>query len=212
MVAGIAISKFLSGYSSKTTGVSSEESKGKKEEKKGVKEAGDKKTVRFANISDSHDESEDDKNSSLPSNIEEMIKRAVAEGIKNSSIEDITLDGLMKRASSDQSLPSMKKKDPIQRRRYSESDNPIYKICFTGGPCAGKTTAMTSLQSLLQSLGFQVFLVPEAATTLMKAGFTIDNTSFTELTCIQFQSCLMRYQIFIEDLNFEYASATTNKP
>jgi thymidylate kinase len=48
--------------------------------------------------------------------------------------------------------------------------NPIYKICFTGGPCAGKTTAIASLQNTLQERGYRVFCVPEAATMLMKGG------------------------------------------
>lgn len=108
--------------------------------------------------------------------------------------------------------PSVVMHEPIKRRRYSENDEPIYKFCFTGGPCAGKTTAMTSLFASLQNIGFRPFLVPEAATTLMKAGFLIDNTNFTKLTEIQFQSCLMRYQIFIEDLIVEYASITSDKP
>mmetsp|Transcript_9619 Transcript_9619/g.9403 ORF Transcript_9619/g.9403 Transcript_9619/m.9403 type:complete len:180 (+) Transcript_9619:405-944(+) len=71
---------------------------------------------------------------------------------------------------------------------------------------------MSSLFNSLASLGYRVFIVPEAATTLMKAGFLIDNTNFTRLNEIQFQSCLMRYQIFIEDLIVEYAASTSDKP
>ena len=46
----------------------------------------------------------------------------------------------------------------------------------------------------------------------MKAGFMIDNAAFTEMEAIQFQSSLMRLQIFLEDITLEYASATSNKP
>lgn len=102
--------------------------------------------------------------------------------------------------------------EPKARRRYSENEEPIYKICFTGGPCAGKTTALSSLISNVAQLGFRPFLVPEAATTLMKAGFLIDNAQFTEMEAIQFQSSLMRLQIFLEDITLEYAAATSNKP
>ena len=40
---------------------------------------------------------------------------------------------------------------------------PIYKFVITGGPCAGKTTAMERLQVFLRERGFRVFVVPEAA-------------------------------------------------
>ena len=98
------------------------------------------------------------------------------------------------------------------RRRYSESDEPIYKICFTGGPCAGKTTALSLLMAQVEQLGFRSFLVPEAATLLMKAGFLIDNTEFTETDAILFQSSLMKTQIFLEDVTTDYAGGTSNKP
>ena len=50
---------------------------------------------------------------------------------------------------------------------------PIYRVCLTGGPCAGKTTALVSLQDSLHKLGFNVLTVPEAATLMMKAGAMI---------------------------------------
>jgi predicted ATPase len=48
--------------------------------------------------------------------------------------------------------------------------HPIYRICLTGGPCAGKTTALTTLNQVLAQRGFRVYMVPEAATMLMKGG------------------------------------------
>ena len=47
---------------------------------------------------------------------------------------------------------------------------PIFRICLTGGPCAGKTTALASLSNELQTRGYFVLQVPEAATMLMKGG------------------------------------------
>jgi putative protein kinase ArgK-like GTPase of G3E family len=52
---------------------------------------------------------------------------------------------------------------------------PIYRICFTGGPCAGKTTAISELRTLIAEKGYRVFTVPEAASLLMKSGAMIDN-------------------------------------
>lgn len=50
------------------------------------------------------------------------------------------------------------------------SKHPIIRICLTGGPCAGKTTALATLNQKLSEMGFRVLNVPEAATMLMKGG------------------------------------------
>ena len=57
---------------------------------------------------------------------------------------------------------------------------PIYRICLTGGPCSGKTTAIAQLEDLVEDKGVRVFTVPEAATLLMKSGAMIDNYKLTE--------------------------------
>lgn len=56
----------------------------------------------------------------------------------------------------------------------------IVRICLTGGPCAGKTTAIASIKQDLTQLGVKVLVVPEAATLLMKGGAFIVSTGFTE--------------------------------
>jgi len=43
----------------------------------------------------------------------------------------------------------------------------IPKLCLTGGPCAGKTTALAYLRERLADRGFTPLVVPEAATLLM---------------------------------------------
>ena len=55
----------------------------------------------------------------------------------------------------------------------AKAKHPIIRICLTGGPCAGKTTALATLNQVLAQLGFRVLLVPEAATLLMKGGAMI---------------------------------------
>ena len=52
----------------------------------------------------------------------------------------------------------------------SGSKHSIYRVCLTGGPCAGKTTAMATLTLQLTTKGFKVYVVPEAATLMMKGG------------------------------------------
>ena len=46
----------------------------------------------------------------------------------------------------------------------------ITKIVFTGGPCAGKTTAITTIAERLWENGFIVFIVPEAASMIFRSG------------------------------------------
>jgi 50S ribosomal subunit-associated GTPase HflX len=42
------------------------------------------------------------------------------------------------------------------RSKKKETQYPITRICITGGPCAGKTTALTELTIVLQQMGFRV--------------------------------------------------------
>ena len=46
----------------------------------------------------------------------------------------------------------------------------VHKIVITGGPCAGKATAMSKLSLRLQNLGFAVYVVPELATLTITGG------------------------------------------
>ena len=48
--------------------------------------------------------------------------------------------------------------------------NDIKKIVLTGGPCAGKTTALVRVIEHFSSLGFKVFTVPEVPTLFTQAG------------------------------------------
>ncbi len=50
------------------------------------------------------------------------------------------------------------------------SSGRIPKIVLTGGPCAGKTTALSKLRQRLEDLGYTVIVVTEAATDLILAG------------------------------------------
>lgn len=47
----------------------------------------------------------------------------------------------------------------------------IYDIVLTGGPCAGKTTAIATIVQELTQKGYTVFVVPETATELIKSGY-----------------------------------------
>ena len=63
----------------------------------------------------------------------------------------------------------------------------ISKIVITGGPCAGKTTAMSWIQNAFTDLGYHVIFVPECATELINAGIS----GKTCKSVIDFQNALM---------------------
>lgn len=81
---------------------------------------------------------------------------------------------------------------------HSKTNDNLHKICITGGPCAGKTTALAMLQSDLLQLGFVVLTVPEAATILMKGGAMIVSSHFSKAQGLKFQKALIRLQIALE--------------
>ncbi len=46
----------------------------------------------------------------------------------------------------------------------------IKKIVVTGGPCAGKTTALNLIAETFEQLGYRVIFIPETATELISSG------------------------------------------
>lgn len=67
----------------------------------------------------------------------------------------------------------------------------ITKIVITGGPCAGKTTAMSWIQNMFTDLGYHVIFIPECATELINAGISAKTCKDVE----SFQNALMKLQI-----------------
>eukprot|EP00756_Hemistasia_phaeocysticola_P066612 Hpha_TRINITY_DN9352_c0_g1::TRINITY_DN9352_c0_g1_i1::g.25796::m.25796 len=58
------------------------------------------------------------------------------------------------------------------------SKQAVWRVVLTGGPCGGKTTALTTIAERLRSFGLQVFTVPENATLFSNAGagFPVEST------------------------------------
>lgn len=83
-----------------------------------------------------------------------------------------------------------------------QKEKQITKIVITGGPCAGKSTALTWIQAEFTKRGYEVVFVPESATELILAGFS----SVTLNSEIEFQSMLLKNQLNKEKLFEEYAS------
>jgi hypothetical protein len=78
---------------------------------------------------------------------------------------------------------------------FTEQTMP-HRVVFSGGPCGGKTTAITILSDRLEAMGFRVLRVPEAATILLNSGmsFVPDPEHPTRS-----QESVMRLQLSLED-------------
>ena len=72
----------------------------------------------------------------------------------------------------------------------------ISKIVITGGPCAGKSTAMSWIQNAFTQMGYTVLFVPETATELITGGIA----PWTCGTNADFQKCLLTLQMKKEDI------------
>ena len=68
----------------------------------------------------------------------------------------------------------------------------VGKIVLTGGPCAGKTTALARIEQDLTEKGFHVFIVGESATELIKGGIRPFGVNPFDL--VLFQKLILKYQ------------------
>lgn len=58
----------------------------------------------------------------------------------------------------------------LKLREEETMDKAISKIVLTGGPCAGKTTALSWIKNAFTQKGYAVLIVPETATELITGG------------------------------------------
>lgn len=99
-------------------------------------------------------------------------KPTIANLKKLSSIFDVSLDELVE-------------VEEVEKKKK------IVKIVLTGGPCAGKTTAMNWIQNNFQKQGYKVLFVPETATEFITGGIT----PWEMRTNLDFQSCVLDFQL-----------------
>lgn len=67
------------------------------------------------------------------------------------------------------------------------------KIVLTGGPCAGKTSALARIEEYFTELGYKVLIVGESATELIKGG--IRPFGDKALKSFDFQDTILKYQL-----------------
>lgn len=93
--------------------------------------------------------------------------------------------------------------DVLLAMKEEEKTVDITKIVITGGPCAGKSTAMSWIQNAFTQMGYKVLFVPETATELITGGVA----PWTCGTNADYQKCQLKLQIEKEKI-FEQAART----
>lgn len=74
----------------------------------------------------------------------------------------------------------------------------IGKIVLTGGPCGGKTSALSKIEENLTELGIHVIVVPESATELIKSN--IKPFGDYKMDMVDFQSVILDLQLSKEKI------------
>ena len=75
--------------------------------------------------------------------------------------------------------------------------NKIKKIVLTGGPCAGKTTALVKVIEHFSSLGYKVFTIPEVPTMFSQSG--MDYLTKNRALFYEGEKATLEVQLALED-------------
>jgi len=83
----------------------------------------------------------------------------------------------------------------------------IKRIVLTGGPCAGKTTALVRINDHFTNLGYKVFMIPEVPTMVTAAGWSYltDNKAFY----YEGEKVILEMQLALEDKVMRLAETCT---
>lgn len=91
--------------------------------------------------------------------------------------------------------------DEMFKTIESKSERQITKIAITGGPCAGKSTALSWINEEFTKKGYKVLFIPETATELITGGVA----PWTCETDIDFQTAVLKLQLAKEEIFEEVA-------
>ncbi len=72
----------------------------------------------------------------------------------------------------------------------------VSKIVLTGGPCGGKTTALSTMEQELTDMGYKVYILDEVATRLISAG--IKPFGDDKLDVLTFEDIMLKHQLLME--------------
>ena len=85
----------------------------------------------------------------------------------------------------------------------------VKRIVLTGGPCAGKTTALVKIMEHFSSRGFKVFTIPEVPTIFLQAG--MDYLTKNQQWFYEGEKDTLKTQLALEDYFYDMAQ-TIDEP
>ena len=86
-------------------------------------------------------------------------------------------------------------------------NNNVKRIVLTGGPCAGKTTALVRVIEQFSNLGYKVFTIPEVPTMFTQAGMNYLTTNKDFF--FEGEKATLEIQLALEDKFQRMAEACT---
>lgn len=100
---------------------------------------------------------------------------------------------------------------PRPRRGHDYGpEKEVHWLVLTGGPCSGKTTALSKIARELSLKGYKVYLVDEAATRIINSGISLEMTpGVTPVDLYDFQSYIAFNQV-VSESTIEDAIQKTN--
>ena len=98
-------------------------------------------------------------------------------------------------------------------KQFAPDSGYVVRIALTGGPCAGKSSALEHLRKAATSRGFDVMTAPETATVIFNTGyqFPTADADNVEAQRAEFQATVARLQLQMER-NLLSLAALTGRP
>jgi len=89
---------------------------------------------------------------------------------------------------------------------------PVVRVLLTGGPGAGKSSALATLRDRISKRGFQVIVVPECATALLDGCGGYDPAWHGTPKHVKLQQLFLKHQMQNEELMGSFAELRPGKP
>lgn len=83
------------------------------------------------------------------------------------------------------------------RAHGNSGDSQVYQVVLTGGPCAGKSSAIEYFAAKIREHGFDVYQVPEVPTLLLNGGCVYPGLDGGE-RLVAFETSLIELQLQME--------------
>ena len=93
---------------------------------------------------------------------------------------------------------------PIGKKFRVKTSGFVVRVVLTGGPCAGKSSALKQIKLDATKQGFNVYIVPEIATIVLNAGF-----NWNEEQKMEFQVTVAQLQLQLEKNLLKLAAGST---